>query len=65
MEKILRSTNHALSYDNSLSNQIDVDEDAQIDLSEIPEWTDGMFVKARHGHYNLPQEKLDVSKLDN
>ena len=38
-------------------DQIEADEDAQIDLSEIPEWTDEMFAKARRGHFYLPQKK--------
>ena len=44
-----------LNNQNSIS-QIDADEDALIDLSEIPEWTDEMFAKARRGHFYLPQK---------
>ena len=44
-----------LNNQNSIS-QIDADEDALIDLSEIPEWTDEMFAKARRGHFYLPRK---------
>ena len=37
-------------------NQVDADENAHIDLSEIPEWTDEMFAKARRGYFYLPQK---------
>ena len=40
-------------------SQIDADEDAQIDLSEMPEWTEEMFKTARVGHYHIPQELKD------
>ena len=50
--------------DISQNNQTDADEDAQIDLSDIPEWTDEMFAKARRGHFYLPSEKMDESKSD-
>ena len=46
-------------------SQIDSDEDAQIDLSEMPEWTDEMFKTARVGHYHIPQELKDrINKIN-
>ena len=42
----------------------DISQINQIDLSDIPEWTDEMFAKTRRGHFYLPPEKLDASKSD-
>ena len=49
----------SIASNNTQCSQIDADEDAQIDLSEMPEWTDEMFKTARVGHYHIPQELKD------
>ncbi len=47
------------------SSQINPDKDEQIDLSEMPEWTDEMFKTARVGHYHIPQELKDrINKIN-
>ena len=43
---------------NTKCSQDDADEDAQIDLSEMPEWTEEMFKTARVGHYYVPQSNI-------
>ena len=46
-------------------SQNDAVEDADIDLSEIPEWTEEMFKKARVGHYYIPPELKDrINKIN-
>ena len=46
-------------------SQDDADDDAQIDLSEMPEWTEEMFKTARVGHYFVPQELKDrINKIN-
>ena len=35
-------------------------EDAQIDLSDIPEWTDEMFETEKRGHHYIPQRMRDL-----
>ena len=47
--------------DSSAQNsQSDLDEDIQIDLGDMPEWTDEMFDTAKRGHHYIPKKLRDL-----
>ena len=42
------------------NSQSDLDEDIQIDLGDMPEWTDEMFETAKRGHHYFPKKIKDL-----